>query len=822
MAKSKNIQDVESKYEQEKEYTQPLSNQYGNDIFDALEPEQIERGLLTLLSIVPDVTQPRRILPIEVRAKWDGTPEGYDAVISAWEDEVLESTDGAFPTLDILAGKVSPISGSDDALVIEFGKIVGLAASIRDIGLKHPIGVVKRGELYRIIDGERRWTAYRFLRYFLKTGWDAMPANIANVTDWELTKAQAAGNSQNDPLNAISKARMFAKLLMIARAEGGEHYDSWNQLVVECDRPWYAQVANGEIHRIPRGMGPQFEQALNITVEQMRHYRNLLRITENHEIDDALWQLGDKGSWAERFLREIGQYLEPSIIRQILDATDGYTVTTVTVSRTEEVLREAVESAKKAAELAKKQAERDAPQPDEEEPEDDEIGAVVTRPSGDWVSLQWVGKMVYAGSLKVEVVGAVGPQLVSVKTDDGDEVEVHIAALRPYDGAESPFNVDDRVYVAGHGAGVIRYVKDGKYGVYLDSSGSTHYYPAAQLSLIEASPLNPPATQGEDSDNADTPNPDGLVPENWVGKAVKSPVNGEIGLVTTDDGDYVRVKWSRGYYSNHTKDALTVVNYQLWIDALKPKDWTGLYVQTVVGAVAGVVKDNGADVDLIYPDKTPSKSAKQFLSLVDKREWDEAVQIHQAAGKVPTQTVQTGLEKSAYQAQGHGLTTVQLVTKPVLFEGKPAIVVGSSGSENIVIQVGKDQLTVHKDMVTLHEVSNGQRLKDFSTSSTTNDDDDDYDDDDEVILPSNPLIPANDRIRDVLNILSSLALETDHDFAVEAIEAVLTMPNESSGAALGKKLTLHYDHIERLCEDVQEMIHNRFAALVGEVNHGAD
>src|SRR5687768_5386970 len=113
MAKGKKIQDVESKYEQEKEYTQPLSNQYGNDIFDALEPEQIERGLLTLLSIVPDVTQPRRILPIEVRGKWDGTPEGYDAVISAWEDEVLESTDGAFPTLDILAGKVSPISGSD-------------------------------------------------------------------------------------------------------------------------------------------------------------------------------------------------------------------------------------------------------------------------------------------------------------------------------------------------------------------------------------------------------------------------------------------------------------------------------------------------------------------------------------------------------------------------------------------------------------------------------------------------------------------------------------------------------------------------------------
>ena len=46
----------------------------------------------------------------------------------------------------------------------------------------------------------------------------------------------------------------------------------------------------------------------------------------------------------------------------------------------------------------------------------------------------------------------------------------------------SNYEVNDRVIVEGRGAGTIRYIKNGKYGVFLDTSQSTHYYPLALLS----------------------------------------------------------------------------------------------------------------------------------------------------------------------------------------------------------------------------------------------------------------------------------------------------------------------------------------------------
>lgn len=422
------------------DYEHPLTSTYKDDLFNAFDEEAGQADTLPIMDIIPDMTQGRRVLPDEIRRLWDGTARGYGVVIDAWENGARILAPAPFP-VDILMGGVSPLVSSDDPLALDFAEMLSFAANIRDIGLNHPIGVVKRGELYRIVYGERRWTAFQFLNHYLggTEDWRNIRARTIVATDWQLAKAQAAENNQSKRMNAIGRAREFAKLLMIARADGGERYDSWNQLVVAggCDRYWYAQVANGEIHRIPRNMGPQFEQALNISVGQMRNYRNLLRLTEDHKINDVLWMLGDKGNWSENFLREVALYLDVSEIAEILNLKDDYTVTTVTVYESEVALQKAVKAAKEAAELAKNQAEPPVTITDGDGVEDGESDTVNdTNEAGnednaDWPSRAWLNKTAYSGNVELFVKSVVdSDRVIAIAKANGDEVEVHISKLR--------------------------------------------------------------------------------------------------------------------------------------------------------------------------------------------------------------------------------------------------------------------------------------------------------------------------------------------------------------------------------------------------------
>ncbi len=437
MAKGKKIQQLEEQYgKAEKEYLQPLSkDNLDDDVFNALDVSLVDEATLPINKIIPDPTQPRRIIPYQFL---DYVGDGHGAVIAAWEEYVFDATDD-FPTVDILEGKKAAGDYvNDDPIVIEFAEMVSFAANIHDIGLSQAIGVVTRGDAYRIIYGERRWTAFQFLHHYLG-GYENIPAKIANVSEWELAKMQSAENFQRPELNAIAKARMFAKLLMIARSDGGERYDSWNQLVVpgKCDRQWYAQVANGELHPIPRGLGTQFESALNISTAQMRQYRNLLRLfdkTHNvtRKVNDAIWMLGDAGDWSENFMREVGQYLQVDDVDTILNGTNGYTVTAVTVSMTEDALREAVASAKEVAESKKKTS---PPQPPLQSIREGEQAPPDPVDKSLWASYQWVGREAMVGDTKVFVVNCKTPSIVSVEYRNkfGQDVqkELSIASLTP-------------------------------------------------------------------------------------------------------------------------------------------------------------------------------------------------------------------------------------------------------------------------------------------------------------------------------------------------------------------------------------------------------
>lgn len=268
---------------------------------------RITAAPINIYLIHPDATQPRRALPTEVRRAWDGSPTSLPALFMEW----MKAIDGWRSLIvSILNGEeverpeiVQPLTG---ALV----EIADLAASIRRDGLTNPITVVRRGEEYIIETGERRWLAYHLL--VAHTGddsWTKIPARVVEQFNrWR----QAAENNTRQDLNAIGKARQLAVLLMELLRDVHEFMPLED---FEHEQDFYAQVADGETFKTPRGKGEVLLNAMGLkNAVQLRQYRALLRLPRD------VWDEADDDDWAEQRIRAFMQ---------------GDTVTIVTVDESE-------------------------------------------------------------------------------------------------------------------------------------------------------------------------------------------------------------------------------------------------------------------------------------------------------------------------------------------------------------------------------------------------------------------------------------------------------------------------------------------------------
>lgn len=303
---------------------------------------------IPLGSIRPDPRQPRRQIPSLIRAEW-----GHGYIESLWEiwlrhyaQENRLSYDQAVGGLLDRLNRVQtdadsvyedePVRNKTEASGGTSSKglhaVVDLAAEIRAEGLMHPIRIVKDGEGYLIESGERRWLAYNFL-WWINGGdesWGKIPAQVApQFSAWQ----QARENTARSQLNAIQMARQFALLLMDLYAAEGHEFGSFDEMVEPgaCDRPFYAQVADGTVFRIPRGQGEVLIGALGLkNPAQLRQYRALL------DHPDEVWVIADDLDWEEGYIRAMDQAsLNPihfARLAALKAAQEGYTVTAVTVS----------------------------------------------------------------------------------------------------------------------------------------------------------------------------------------------------------------------------------------------------------------------------------------------------------------------------------------------------------------------------------------------------------------------------------------------------------------------------------------------------------
>lgn len=269
-----------------------------NEIFGKLAATEgrVTVKPFSIFSIVPDPQQPRRVLPGVIQTQWDRDPQHAPDVLRHWfqyrgltEDQVREMV--------LAQGDAPEMSSYKDE--DQFASLVVLAAEIYRDGLRQAISIYSIGnEMHKIEFGERRWWAHHLLALLFGEKWERIPAYVVpKPSIW----AQASENNARSQLNAIERVRQLALLLMelISESEGIE-FKSYEELVKpgQPDQVFYAQVADGETYRVPRGKGQQLLNATGLKSDsQLRQYRSLLRVPEH------IWQQADDEDWAEGAIR---------------------------------------------------------------------------------------------------------------------------------------------------------------------------------------------------------------------------------------------------------------------------------------------------------------------------------------------------------------------------------------------------------------------------------------------------------------------------------------------------------------------------------------
>ena len=245
------------------------------DIGTSSRLDRVKR--IDIFSLFPDPTQPRRIVPSEMRSEWP--PQMPDFLVSWIARAKLDIPE----YVHLAEDKDRP--NETDPIKAGLMELADLALSIQQGGLANPITVIREGANYRIETGERRWMAYHLLNLFEPEQWDKIPARVMDQSDvWR----QAAENNARSNLNAISKSRQFALLLMdLLRREKKRKFRPLAEF--ENEQDFYAQIVedsppSGTSGILMNGLGVSHRSAIT-------RYRALLRLPSE------LWKVGDDHNW---------------------------------------------------------------------------------------------------------------------------------------------------------------------------------------------------------------------------------------------------------------------------------------------------------------------------------------------------------------------------------------------------------------------------------------------------------------------------------------------------------------------------------------------
>lgn len=137
-------------------------------------------------------------------ARKGGLGRGLEALIpDAYENVKGRSETGFF---QVEVNKLSP-NEYQPRRTFDDDKLQELALSIKENGIIQPIIVMKSGDFYQIIAGERRWRAAKI------AGLKEVPVIIKELTEKEVMEISLIENLQREDLNPIEEAMAYKRLI---------------------------------------------------------------------------------------------------------------------------------------------------------------------------------------------------------------------------------------------------------------------------------------------------------------------------------------------------------------------------------------------------------------------------------------------------------------------------------------------------------------------------------------------------------------------------------------------------------------------------------
>lgn len=139
-----------------------------------------------------------------------GLGRGFDSLIPTdWVEEAFDPTreedESVSQLVELKVSEVQPDKNQPRRNFSEEG-LNELADSIREHGVVSPIVVVKKGEKYEIVAGERRWRASKLAEK------ETIPAIVRTLSDQNRLELAIIENAQREDLGAIELATAYAKL----------------------------------------------------------------------------------------------------------------------------------------------------------------------------------------------------------------------------------------------------------------------------------------------------------------------------------------------------------------------------------------------------------------------------------------------------------------------------------------------------------------------------------------------------------------------------------------------------------------------------------
>lgn len=136
-------------------------------------------------------------------ARRSGLGKGLEALIPFAEGEAAIPAQGV---VEVPLTSISPNPHQPRAPIRD-QDLVELAASIQEHGILQPLLVVRAGEGYQLIAGERRWRAARL------AGLQTVPVLIKDVAPREMLEMALVENLQRSDLNPLEEAAAYFQLI---------------------------------------------------------------------------------------------------------------------------------------------------------------------------------------------------------------------------------------------------------------------------------------------------------------------------------------------------------------------------------------------------------------------------------------------------------------------------------------------------------------------------------------------------------------------------------------------------------------------------------